>query len=163
MTSGAVWKIPEPHSVHDVRHDDGSVTRVRRHGNHRGRRLLVGHGNGLAVDLYYPFWSRLLDDFDVFVYDLRNHGWNATGPRSGHNVPNMIRDQEQVVDAIAARCGRTPTIGVFHADRRTGRASSFGVPANTKRRSSPTRAPTRSWWIWGTLRVRPRSSGRIPR
>ena len=115
MTSGAVWELPEPHSVDDARHDDGSVTRVRRHGNTRGRRLLVGHGNGLAVDLYYPFWSRFLDEFDVFVYDLRNHGWNAVGPGSGHNVPNMIRDQEQVVEAIAARYGPAPTIGVFHS------------------------------------------------
>ena len=115
MTSGAVWKIPEPHSVHDVRHDDGSVTRVRRHGNPGGPRLLVGHGNGLAVDLYYPFWSRFLDGFDVFVYDLRNHGWNAVGPRSGHNVPNLIRDQEQVVEAIDTCYGPTPMIGVFHS------------------------------------------------
>ena len=115
MTPRAVWEVPEPHSVDDVRHDDGSVTRVRRHGNPRGRRLLMGHGNGLAVDLYYPFWSRFLDDFDVFVYDLRNHGWNAVGPRGGHNVPNMIRDQEQVVEAVSARYGRLPTIGVFHS------------------------------------------------
>lgn len=115
MTSGAAWELPEPHSVDDVRHDDGSITRVRRHGNTGGRRLLVGHGNGLAVDLYYPFWSRFLDDFDVFVYDLRNHGWNAVGPRDEHNVPNMIRDQEQVVEAIADRYGPAPTIGAFHS------------------------------------------------
>lgn len=115
MTSGTVWEVPEPHSVDDVRHDDGSVTRVRRHGNTGGRRLLVGHGNGLAVDLYYPFWSRFLDDFDVFVYDLRNHGWNAVGPRDEHNVPNMIRDQEQVIEAVADLYGATPTIGVFHS------------------------------------------------
>ncbi|MYG17996.1 MAG: alpha/beta hydrolase [Gemmatimonadales bacterium] len=115
MTSGAVWEVPEPLSVDDVLHDDGSLTRVRRHGNPRGRRLLVGHGNGLAVDLYYPFWSRFLDDFDVFVYDLRNHGWNATGARSEHNVPNMIRDQEQVVETVGARYGTAPTVGVFHS------------------------------------------------
>lgn len=115
MTSDAVWELPEPHAVDDVRHDDGSVTRVRRHGNTGGRRLLVGHGNGLAVDLYYPFWSRLLDDFDVFVYDVRNHGWNAVGPRTEHNIPNMIRDQEDVVEAIAARYGRTRSVGVFHS------------------------------------------------
>lgn len=115
MTSGAVWEVPEPLSVDRVRHDDGSFTNVRRHGNARGLRLLVGHGNGLAVDLYYPFWSRFLDHFDVFVYDLRNHGWNAVGTRSEHNIPNLIRDQEQVVEAVVARYGRTPTIGVFHS------------------------------------------------
>ena len=75
----------------------------------------MGHGNGLAVDLYYPFWSRFLDDFDVVVYDMRNHGWNEVGPRSEHNVPNLIRDQEQVVEAVSSRYGETPTIGVFHS------------------------------------------------
>ncbi|WP_428273698.1 alpha/beta fold hydrolase [Candidatus Palauibacter sp.] len=115
MTSGAVWKIPEPQSVYDVRHDDGSLTRVRRHGIPEGRRLIVGHGNGLAVDLYYPFWSRFTEDFDVFVYDLRNHGWNSIGPRNAHNIPNLIQDQEDVVEAITARYGRTRSVGVFHS------------------------------------------------
>ena len=115
MASGTVWEVPEPLSVDRVQHDDGSFTHVRRHGNSRGLRLLVGHGNGLAVDLYYPFWSRLLDRFDVFVYDLRNHGWNDVGSRGEHNIPNLIRDQEQVVEAVFARYGRTPTIGVFHS------------------------------------------------
>ena len=115
MASGVVWEVPKPLSVDRVGHDDGSFTNVRRHGNPRGPRLLVGHGNGLAVDLYYPFWSRFLDRFDVFVYDLRNHGWNDVGSRSGHNIPNLIRDQEQVVEAVAARYGETSTIGVFHS------------------------------------------------
>ena len=75
----------------------------------------MGHGNGLAVDLYYPFWSRFLDHFDVFVYDLRNHGWNAVGNLRGHNVPNLIQDQEQVVENLVARYGPKPTVGVFHS------------------------------------------------
>ena len=115
MTSGVVWEVPKPLSVDRVRHDDGSFTNVRRHGNPRGPRLLLGHGNGLAIDLYYPFWSRFLGGFDVFVYDLRNHGWNAVGTLREHNVPNLIRDQEQVVEAVAARYGGKPTIGVFHS------------------------------------------------
>lgn len=115
MASDVVWEVPKPLSVDRVRHDDGSFTNVRRHGNTRGPRLLVGHGNGLAIDLYYPFWSRFLDRFDVFVYDLRNHGWNAVGSLREHNVPNMIRDQEQVVEAVFGRYGRKHTIGVFHS------------------------------------------------
>ena len=115
MTEDTVWEIPEPRAVHDVRHDDGSITRLRRHGNPGGQRLLLGHGNGLAVDLYYPFWSRFLDDFDVFCYDLRNHGWNAVGSLSEHNIPNLVRDQEQVVEAVSDRYGKAPMIGVFHS------------------------------------------------
>ncbi len=88
---------------------------MRRHGNPAGPRLLLCHGNGLAIDLYYPFWSLLVDDFDLFVYDLRNHGWNEVGDRDEHNVPNLVRDQEQVIDAVAAKYGDRPTIGVFHS------------------------------------------------
>ncbi|MDE2781919.1 MAG: alpha/beta hydrolase [Gemmatimonadota bacterium] len=115
MSSKAVWELPEPRSVCHVRHDDGSVTIVRRHGNAAGPRLLLCHGNGLAIDLYYPFWSLLVDEFDLLVYDLRNHGWNGIGDRGEHNVPNLVRDQEQVIDAVSATYGDRPTIGVFHS------------------------------------------------
>ncbi len=110
-----MWEVPEPLSAVEVGHDDGSVTIVRRHGNPDGPRLLLGHGNGLAIDLYYPFWSLLTNDFDLIVYDLRNHGWNTVGDRREHNVPNLVRDQEQVIDAVALRYGDRPTIGVFHS------------------------------------------------
>ena len=115
MTAEAAWDLSQPLSVCRVRHDDGSVTIVRRHGNPDGPRLLLGHGNGLAIDLYYPFWSLLVDDFDLFVYDLRNHGWNEVGARREHNMPNLIRDQDQVIDAVADRYGERPAIGVFHS------------------------------------------------
>ena len=78
-------------------------------------RLLLGHGNGLASDFYYPFWSRFTDDFDVFVYDLRNHGWNTVGRKSGHNIPNLIRDQEDVVESLADQFGPRCSVGVFHS------------------------------------------------
>ena len=115
MNRAAIWEIPEPRSVHEVRQDDGSVTILRRHGNPAGPRLLLGHGNGLAMDFYYPFWSLLTGDFDVLLYDLRNHGWNAVGERREHNMPNLVRDQERVVDAATRRYGERPTTGVFHS------------------------------------------------
>ena len=74
MTSETVWELPEPLSTHDVRVDDDTVITLRRHGNPQGPRLVMSHGNGLAIDLYYPFWSLLADDFDLIIYDLRNHG-----------------------------------------------------------------------------------------
>ncbi len=52
-----VWEVPEPLATLDVRVDDDTVIRVRRHGNPDGPRLVLGHGNGLAIDVYYPFWS----------------------------------------------------------------------------------------------------------
>ena len=115
MTSGAVWKIPEPLSVCDVRLDDETVIAVRRHGNSAGPRLVLSHGNGLAVDLYLPFWSLLADDFDLMVYDLRNHGWNGVGRQGEHNIPTLIHDHDRILDAVDRHYGRKPTIGVFHS------------------------------------------------
>ena len=114
-TSDALWELPDPLSVLEVRHDDGSVTFVRRHGHPGGPRLLLCHGNGLAIDFYYPFWSLLEEDYELVVYDLRNHGWNAVGARTEHNFPNLIRDQEQVVEAVRTRYGDKPMVGVFHS------------------------------------------------
>ena len=51
----AVWEIPEPLSTDGVRVDDDTVIVLRRHGNPEGPRLVLSHGNGLAIDLYYPF------------------------------------------------------------------------------------------------------------
>ena len=78
-------------------------------------RLVLSHGNGLAIDFYYPFWSLLADEFDLIVYDLRNHGWNTVGPRQKHNIPTLIRDQERIFEAIDRHYGNKPKIGVFHS------------------------------------------------
>ena len=115
MTSEPVWEIPEPRSVCEVRLDADTVTTLRRHGNSDGPRLVLSHGNGLAIDLYYPFWSLLTGDFDLIVYDLRNHGWNTVGAREKHNVPTLIRDQERIFEAIDRHYGNKPKIGVFHS------------------------------------------------
>ena len=115
MTSEAVWKVPEPISVCEVRLDDRTVTTVRRHGNPAGPRLVLSHGNGLAIDLYYPFWSQLAGEFDLMVYDLRNHGWNTVGVQRDHNIPTLIHDHDLVVEAIEGRYGSKPTAGIFHS------------------------------------------------
>ena len=110
-----VWQVPEPLSTLDVRVDADTVITVRRHGNPDGPRLVLSHGNGLAIDLYYPFWSLLTEEFELLVYDLRNHGWNDVGPPEGHNVPTIARDQDAILEAIDANFGAKPTIGVFHS------------------------------------------------
>ncbi len=115
MTAKPVWEIPEPLSVCEVRLDEDTVTILRRHGNPTGPRLVLTHGNGLAVDLYYPFWSQFANEFDLIVYDLRNHGWNTVGALEKHNVPTLIRDQERILEAIDRHYGNKPKIGVFHS------------------------------------------------
>ena len=109
------WELPEPISVHEVRLDDESITTVRQHGNPSGPRLVLSHGNGLAIDLYYPFWSLLADDFELMVYDLRNHGWNPVGQRREHNIPTLIHDHDLVLESIDRRYGGKPTVGVYHS------------------------------------------------
>ena len=109
------WRVPEPISTHDVTVDDDTVIRLRRHGNPNGPRVIMCHGNGLAIDLYYPLWSNLLDDYEVIIYDLRNHGWNPVGGIQNHNLPTFIRDYDRIQDAIREEYGDKTTFGVFHS------------------------------------------------
>ena len=113
--SQAVWKVPEPLSTVDVRVDEDTVITLRRHGNPEGPRLVLTHGNGLAIDLYYPFWSLLADDFDLIVYDLRNHGWNTVSTLENHNIPTLVSDHDLIMEAIDRHFGKKPKIGVFHS------------------------------------------------
>ena len=110
-----VWEIPEPLSTCEVQLDDDTVTILRRHGNPAGPRLVLSHGNGLAIDLYYPFWSLLAEDFDLVIFDFRNHGWNTVGPRANHNVPTLVRDHLCIFEAIDRHYGNKPKIGIFHS------------------------------------------------
>ena len=115
MTTETVWEIPEPLSTCDVRLDDHTVTILRQHGNASGPRLVLSHGSGLAIDLYYPFWSLLADDYELIVYDLRNHGWNSVGSPKDHNIPTLIHDHDLILEAIDRLYGSKPTVGVFHS------------------------------------------------
>ncbi len=115
MTAEVVWEIPEPLSVYDVHLVDSTVTSLRQHGNPSGPRLVLSHGNGLAVDLYYPFWSLLADDYELIVYDIRNHGWNSVGSSDNHNFPTLIHDHDLMLDTIGKVYGNKLTVGVFHS------------------------------------------------
>ena len=115
MTPESEWEVPEPLSTYDVRVDDDTVITLRRHGNPAGPRLVLSHGSGLAIDLYYPFWSLLADDFDLIVYDLRNHGWNPVSSLSNHTMPTLVEDYDKVVKAIDQHYGEKPKVGVYHS------------------------------------------------
>ena len=110
-----VWALPEPVSVHEVQVDAGTRVFLRRHGNPDGPRLVLSHGNGLAIDLYYPFWSLLAGDFDLVVYDLRSHGWNDVSALERHNVPTLVSDHDSILDAVDRHYGEKPQVGVFHS------------------------------------------------
>lgn len=109
------WKVPKPLTVCEVALDDGTHIVVRQHGNPNGPRLLICHGNGLAVDLYYPFWSHFESDYEVLVYDLRNHGWNGRTHENDHNIVTMVCDLEAILDETSKKFGAKPTFGIYHS------------------------------------------------
>lgn len=107
--------VPEPRAVVDLTMDDGAVIRLRRHGNAQGPRIALSHGNGLAIDAYLPFWSLLLDRYDVVLFDIRNHGQNPRHDPDGHVWDRFARDLEEIYRGIAAQFGDRPVIGAFHS------------------------------------------------
>ena len=88
---------------------------MRQHGDASGPRLVLSHGNGFAIDLYFPFWSLLADDHELIVYDIRNHGWNRVGELGDHNVPTLIRDHDLVLGTVDRVYGNKPTVGIYHS------------------------------------------------
>ncbi len=109
------FQLPTPHMTFDVALDDGASIRMRRHGNAGGVRLLLSHGNGFAADAYLPYWQHLLPQFDLLVFDFRNHGQNVPVVPSHHTYEQLVRDLERVVQDVNARLGKKPTAGIFHS------------------------------------------------
>ena len=109
------FEIPAPSATFDIALEDGAAIRMRRHGNADGVRLLVTHGNGFAADAFYPYWRHLLSRFDVLVFDFRNHGQNIPAVPANHNYGQLSRDLERVVQAVRARLGERPTVGITHS------------------------------------------------
>jgi len=141
MTAPAGYVVPEPTTTFDAVMDDGAVIRVRRHGRAGGPRLVMSHGNGFAIDAYYPFWGPLCERYEVVVFDFRNYGRNpfhGSGQGPGdHSYPRFVRDLEPVRDAIVAELGARPTVGVFH---------SMSARANMKRAVT-------AGWLWDAMVV----------
>ena len=109
------WTVPEPEAVHEVRGADGYLIAVRRYGNPDGPRLVMSHGNGFAIDAYWPFWSRFIQNFDVFVHDIRSHGRNPAGDLDAHTIPMIAEDFTCISRTIDRSFGARPKVGVFHS------------------------------------------------
>ncbi len=109
------WSVPAPSATAESRAEDGTSIFIRRHGNPDGPRLLLTHGNGLAADLYFPFWSLLAGRYDIVLYDLRSHGWNPVGDLMTQNFPELVRDNCSVTRVIDSQFGENPVIGVYHS------------------------------------------------
>lgn len=110
-----VTDVPRPSSVIHAELENGMSVPIRRYGNPEGPRLLLSHGNGLAIDLYYPYWSLLVEGFDLMLFDLRGHGHNPAGRLAEHTIPAFSRDLETIGQTVDRRFGVRPKAGVFHS------------------------------------------------
>ena len=108
-------EVPAPLRTIDAEMEDGAIIRIRQHGNPRGPRLALSHGNGLAIDGYLPFWERLRERYELILFDFRNHGQNPTHRLERHNWPNFIRDLEHIFQLVQREFGAKRTAGVFHS------------------------------------------------
>jgi pimeloyl-ACP methyl ester carboxylesterase len=109
------FEVPAPLRTIDTEMADGALIRIRQHGNPRGPRLALSHGNGLAIDGYLPFWGPLCDRYELILFDFRNHGQNPTHRLEHHNWSTFIGDLEQIFRLIQEQFGAKRTTGVFHS------------------------------------------------
>ena len=107
--------IPAPHAAIEVVAQDGARFKLRRHGNPRGPRLMLSHGNGFAIDGYFHFWRRFLTAFDVLLFDMRSHGRNPRADPPNHDYPHMVQDFDAICRAVSDEFGPKPTVGLFHS------------------------------------------------
>lgn len=100
---------------HTVACHDGAQIILRRYAREGRPRLLLSHGNGFAIAGYRAFWSLLLADFELVLFDLRSHGANPRHALQGHTVDAMARDHVSVAREAERAFGPRATAGVFHS------------------------------------------------
>lgn len=108
-------EVPPPRKSVDATMADGAIIRIRQHGNPNGPRLALSHGNGLAIDGYFPFWGLLRERYELVLFDFRNHGQNPLHRLEHHNWPQFVRDLERIFDLMQENFGAKRTAGVFHS------------------------------------------------
>lgn len=109
------FMVPPPVAVADLVMQDGAVIRLRRYGKKRATRLVLSHGNGLAINAYAPFWLPLAEDYDIVVFDMRNHGENPLHDEKAHAWECFYSDMEEIFHGIRATFGEAKTVGAFHS------------------------------------------------
>ena len=107
--------VPSPARSLDLVMRDGATIRLRQYGHTGRRRLVLSHGNGLAINAYLPFWLPLIDDFELIVFDLRNHGESPPHDAGAHNVEQLVGDMGEIAAGIGKHFGVKSTVGAFHS------------------------------------------------
>ena len=104
-----------PGETLDITSFDGAKIILRRCPRPGAPRLALSHGNGFAIDGYRKFWELLLPDFELCLFDLRNHGYNPLSPLDGHTIACMARDLVDIHKYMSAAFDPRKTIGLFHS------------------------------------------------
>jgi len=94
---------------------DGARVSVRRWGQERDQRVVISHGNGLAVNGLWEFGRELMDEFEVIAFDLRNHGESLPAAQADMPWHRYIADIPEIFDAISDAFGSKKTHGAFHS------------------------------------------------
>ena len=115
MTQSHDGGVPQARRTLEVKQDDGATIIVRQHGKPDAPRLVLSHGNGLAIDGYVPFWGPLRDRYEVVVFDFRNHGQNPLHRADAHRWSRFILDMEEVFQSINRELGHKRAAGLFHS------------------------------------------------
>jgi pimeloyl-ACP methyl ester carboxylesterase len=109
------FMVPPPLATVDLAMQDGAVIRLRRYGRPGATRLALSHGNGLAINAYAPFWLPLARDYDLVVFDMRNHGENPLHDPKAHNYKFFCSDIGEIYEGIRSHFGPARCVGVFHS------------------------------------------------
>jgi pimeloyl-ACP methyl ester carboxylesterase len=107
--------VPPPLRAVELTMSDGAPIRLRQYGRPGRRRLVLSHGNGLAINAYLPFWLPLADEFELVLIDMRNHGENPLHDGAAHEWPRLAQDMGEIFHGIQNAFGAAPAVGVFHS------------------------------------------------
>jgi pimeloyl-ACP methyl ester carboxylesterase len=110
-----VTELPVPSETVVLTLADGTEIVVRRLGAPAGPRLALSHGNGLAIDGYFPFWRHFLARYDLVMFDLRNHGRNQVQPALRHDWDVLTDDIVAIAAGISRAFGAKKTTALVHS------------------------------------------------
>ncbi len=110
-----VLQAPAPDWMVDVPLSDGERIVLRRFSNPGRPAAALCHGNGFAINASAPFWSLLMRDFDLFIFDLRHHGLNAPQEPLRTGLEQLADDLDHVYAAIREMAPGVPLVTGHHS------------------------------------------------
>lgn len=134
--------------------DDTEIV-IRHYARRDALRLFITHGNGFAVDGYRTFWEPLLADYEIVLFDMRNHGQNTPTSADGHNYGQFARDVTSIHAGVTARIGEARSVGIFHsmsARSAMKNAVQYGSPFDALVLFDPPSVPPRGHALYEAMR-----------